>query len=104
MAMLGGSGVLELSSLHRQTDISRTRVTCKRQIRTRCSTHIIRRRHVKRSLYLAALLIAALSPAAARAQSLDAGVKLFEAKKYAEAKAFFSPYAEKNAEAAYYMG
>ncbi len=59
---------------------------------------------MKRSSYLAALLIAALAPAAARAQSLEAGVKLFEAKKYVEAKTFFSPYAEKNPEAAYYMG
>ncbi|MBA3646868.1 MAG: hypothetical protein H0W63_11935, partial [Gemmatimonadaceae bacterium] len=59
---------------------------------------------MKRSLYLAVLLIAALAPAAARAQALDAGVQLFKAKKYAEAMTYFSQYAEKNPEAAYYMG
>ena len=59
---------------------------------------------MKRSLYLAAFLLASLAPAAAGAQSLEAGVKLFEAKRYAEAKAFFSPYAGENAEAAYYLG
>jgi tetratricopeptide (TPR) repeat protein len=59
---------------------------------------------VKRS-FLAIGLFAALSSAtAARAQSLDAGVKLYEAKRYPEARAFFAPYADKNAEAAYYMG
>ncbi|MDQ6717958.1 MAG: tetratricopeptide repeat protein [Gemmatimonadota bacterium] len=59
---------------------------------------------MKRLLFVAALLIAALAPAVSHAQSLDAGVRLFEAKKYAEAKTFFSPFAGRNAEAAYYMG
>ena len=59
---------------------------------------------MKRSLIAAALLAVAFVPVAARAQSLDAGIKLFEAKKYAEAKAVFAPVAGQNAEAAYYMG
>lgn len=59
---------------------------------------------MKRSIFTAGLLAAALLPTGVRAQSLDAGVKLFEAKKFAEAKAVFSPVAAQNAEAAYYMG
>jgi tetratricopeptide (TPR) repeat protein len=51
---------------------------------------------------IAAVVTVAAAPA--RGQSLDAGIKLFEAKKYAEAKAFFAPVAGQNAEAAYYMG
>lgn len=59
---------------------------------------------MNRSLVVAALLATALFPAAMQAQSLDAGIKLFEAKKYAEAKAVFAPAAGQSAEAAYYMG
>jgi tetratricopeptide (TPR) repeat protein len=59
---------------------------------------------VNRSFLAIGLMVAAFAASTASAQSLDTGVKLFEAKKYADAKAFFSPYAEKNAEAAYYMG
>lgn len=59
---------------------------------------------MKCSFLATGLLLTAFTASVARAQSLDAGIKLFEAKKYAEAKTFFSPYADKNAEAAYYMG
>ena len=59
---------------------------------------------MKKSLIGAALCAIIIFPAVSRAQSLDAGIKLFEAKKFAEARAFFAPYADRNAEAAYYMG
>ena len=59
---------------------------------------------MKRSLFAVAVAACVLVPVAARAQSLDAGVKLFESKKYSEAKAVFAPVAGQNAEAAYYMG
>lgn len=59
---------------------------------------------MKRSILAIGMFAALFSASAARAQSLDAGVKLYEAKRYPEAKAFFAPYAENNAEAAYYMG
>ena len=55
-------------------------------------------------MFAAVLCAAVLIPIGAKAQSLDAGVKLFEAKKFAEAKAVFAPVASQNAEAAYYMG
>lgn len=59
---------------------------------------------MKCSFLATGLLLTAFAAAAAPAQSLDAGVKLFEAGKYVEAKAFFSPYADQNPEAAYYVG
>jgi tetratricopeptide (TPR) repeat protein len=55
-------------------------------------------------MFAIALLAIALVPLSVRAQSLDAAIKLFEAKKYADAKAVFAPVAGQNAEAAYYMG
>lgn len=58
---------------------------------------------MKRSLVVAAVLALLVVPSA-HAQSLDVGIKLFDAKKFAEAKAVFAPLAERNAEAAYYMG
>jgi tetratricopeptide (TPR) repeat protein len=58
---------------------------------------------VKRSLLLAALVAIAMAPAV-HAQSVDAGIRLFEAKRYEEAKAVFAPVADQSAEAAYYMG
>lgn len=58
---------------------------------------------MNRLLILSVALAAIIAPSA-RGQSLDAGIKLFEAKRYAEAKAVFAPVAGKSAEAAYYMG
>jgi tetratricopeptide (TPR) repeat protein len=58
---------------------------------------------MNRFLLLIAAVVTVAAPQA-RGQSLDAGIKLFEAKKYAEAKAFFAPIAGQSAEAAYYMG
>jgi tetratricopeptide (TPR) repeat protein len=59
---------------------------------------------MKRSLFAAAIAACIFAPVQGRAQSLDAGVKLFEAKRYSEAKAVFAPAAGQNAEAAYYLG
>lgn len=53
---------------------------------------------------IVAVATAALFPMGARSQSPDSGVKLFETKKFTEAKAVFAPAAAQNAEAAYYMG
>lgn len=39
-----------------------------------------------------------------QAQSVDQGVKLFEARKYAEARAILIPHGERDASAAYYLG
>jgi tetratricopeptide (TPR) repeat protein len=59
---------------------------------------------MNRSFFAAAIAALVLAPMVANAQSLEAGVRLFDAKKYAEAKAVFAPAAGQNAEAAYYMG
>jgi hypothetical protein len=59
---------------------------------------------LKRVGTISTLIAATLLPVAAGAQSLDAGVRLYESRKLDEAKAAFAPYAELNAEAAYYMG
>src|SRR5687768_15402906 len=63
---------------------------------------------MKLSRVLLAALALLLTPFAGVAQSassaVDEGVKLFEAKKYAEAKATLAPAAGSNHVAAYYLG
>ena len=46
----------------------------------------------------------ALVSATLAAQSVDQGIQLFDARKYPEAKAVLSPYGDKDARAAYYLG
>ena len=46
----------------------------------------------------------ALVPATLRAQPVEQGIQLFDARKYPEAKAVLSPHGDKDARAAYYLG
>lgn len=57
--------------------------------------------HLQRAIIVAVLTCPAL---AAQAQSVEEGVRLFDAGKYAEAGAVFLPHAERDAAAAYYLG
>jgi tetratricopeptide (TPR) repeat protein len=50
------------------------------------------------------LLNFALLPAPLRAQSVEQGIQLFEARKYPDARAVLLPHAERDARAAYYLG
>jgi len=59
---------------------------------------------VKRPLVTLWLALIAIAPVAARAQSVEQGIKLFDDKKYGEAKTVLTPLAGQNAEAAYYLG
>ena len=52
--------------------------------------------------FILAVLIS--SGVAARAQSVEAGVRLFDAGKYAEARALLLPHGERDASAAYHLG
>jgi tetratricopeptide (TPR) repeat protein len=59
---------------------------------------------LRRYSVIFALLASALVAVSLRAQSVEAGVQLFNAKKFAEARVALLPHAQTDASAAYYLG
>ena len=67
----------------------------------------MRRETFRRALAAAVLLLWSTIPALAASDTIAPGVRLFESRRFEEARKFFEPYVAKNprdAEAAYYLG